>query len=432
MSELPPVIELLKNEMFASSSIDTFFKSAKEFIPELRKQAEWSVGNHDYVDDQAKLSNTEFAVSPISGINPFGQLGKCSELDCRLHSAQNFSRTLGLYSDVIYLPDPFTTLFIEDDETDWTENQLLNLLQETAVLKTLEPLIQAGIIKFISPIKSFCTSCFDKFDQQVSDFTDQAVSEFWNEMSIQYEKEYLVLGTGNLHEPSLVMRRYFDSTLKNKQGNKKAARELFWEIINDEIHEHIMTMYEASRLRSTIFSNSRAGLKTLKKLEGFDQINSNQIDWESSRTAVLPWIKNLTPTQILELRDSASKAMPQFREFMTKSLALNADPHNADSEKKYSELILELRSQALEVKSELDAINIGSEKVFHNVGGALGLSIGIYSAAAMNPAIGLSTLIATLGLIHTNLKKDHTEVQKLSAKPGYVLVKAKEILEHAP
>lgn len=350
-------------------------------------------------------------------------------LDCRIHSALNFSRTLGLYSDVIYLPDPFTTSFLMDDE--WTELQLLRLLKETAVLKTLEPLIQSGVIKFVSPMQNFCTDCMEKFEEQINDFSDQAISDYWNEVSVKSNKQFISLDTGSLHEPNLIMRQYYEPSLKGKKNSKKIARNLFKDIVNEEIHEHIMTMHEASGLNSTIFSNSRVGLKTLKKLEGVDQEIYNPVDWEKSRTAVIPWIKNLNPTQIIELRDSASNAIPQFRELMLKNITLNNDSTDIDNEKKCTEFILELRAQAYEIKSELDAININSEKKFHNVGGTLGLSIGIYSAAASYPALGLSALIATLGLIHTNLKKDHTDVNKLSAKPGYVLIKAKEILEHA-
>ncbi len=429
MSELPPVIELLKNEMFESLSADTFYKSAKKLIPELKKQAEWSAENYIYADEQENISKTKFAVSPVSGINPFGSYGKCSDLDCRIHSALNFSRTLGLYSDVIYLADPFNSMFLRDDK--WSEKNILSLLKETAVLKTLQPLIEAGVIQFISPVKSFCSGCMTKFDEQVDDFSNQAIAEFWNEISVESHKEFLAVNTGGLHEPSLYMHKRYDSNFKQRKNNTKAAREIFTSIVYEEIHEHILTMKEAAGLNSTILSNSRVGLKTLKKLEGINQEIYNPIDWEKSRTAVLPWIKNLSPTQVVELRDSASNAIPQFREFMLKNLTLNSDPTAIDNEKKCAEFMLELRAQASEVKSELDAININSEKKFHNVAGTLGLSIGIYSAAASNPVMGLTALIATLGLIHTNLKKDNADVDKLKAKPGYMLIKAQEILEHA-
>ena len=427
MSELPPVLQLLENEIFSDASSNDFFQDIRELIPELRKQAEWSASNHEYIDDKALPKNKLFAVSPVSGINPFGDNGKCSELNCRVKVAENFSRTIGLYSDVIYLPDPLTTWFLDDEKLQWTDDGIISLLNEVIVLKTLSPLIKSGVIEFISPVKSMCTSCYGKLEEQIYDFTDQAISELWEEISVVNSKNYLTINTGMLHEPNLSLVKYFDPTIKNKKSKAKIARELFFNIVSDDIHEHLYTMHEASTMNSTILSNSRVGLRSLKNLEGHDPKAFKPIDWEKSRTADLPLIKDLTPTQIVELRDSASKALPQFRELMYKNTVLGNQ--DTDNRTECTDLILELRGQAIEVKAELDSINVASEINFHNTGGMIGLSIALYSSAIGNPVMGLTTLMATLGLIHTTLKKDNAEVEKLKTKPGYVLIKAQEILK---
>jgi len=43
----------------------------------------------------------------------------------------------------------------------------------------------------------------------------------------------------------------------------------------------------------------------------------------------------------------------------------------------------------------------------------------------------MGSLLTTLGLIHTVTKKDHQDIKRITTKPGYVLVKAKELLGHA-
>lgn len=430
MNKLPPVIELLKNEMFSNEDLNSknLFENIRTLIPELRQQAEWSAANHEYIDGKGQVGNTEFAVSPASGINPFSDLGKCADLDCRVKVAENFSRTIGLYSDVIYLPDPLTTSFLDEEDVGWTDEQIIKLLNEIIVIKTLSPLIDNGIIKFVSPVTAFCTSCYEKLSEQIYDFSDQAVTEFWESILIESNKDYLALDTGILHEPNLVFRKYYDPSLKNRKNTKKLARELLFNLVSEDVHEHLLTMHEASSMNSTVLSNSRAGLQSLKKLEGHDPKVFGALDWESSRTTILPWVKDLTPSQVIELRESASNALPQFRELIHRNMAASDQEAMIDNNEKCSELILELRSQAQEVRSELDAINIKSEKNFHNVGGLLGISVALYSSAIGNPLVGLSTLIASLGLIHTNLKKDESEVKKLTSKPGYILIKAQEII----
>ncbi len=431
MVELPPVIELLSTQIFKVSgeSVDDLFKSVRELIPELRWQAEWSVENHEYIDEKNKQIITKFAISPESGINPFSYMGKCSDIECRIDAARNFSSTLGLYSDIIYLTDPFTTQFVYDDgEVEWEDSEINGLLVQIAILNELLPLIKKGVIQFISPIKAICKPCFERFEEQVCDFSDQFVSEFWEQVEVEIQNDFFAVHTGNLHEPSMVYRRLYDPTLNNKKQIKKAARELFYGVISEEVDSHLYSMYNASSLSSTIFSNSRAGLMSLKKLEGHKQNVSQQIAWEQSRTAELPWLKNLTPTQIVELRDSASKSLPQFRELMHQNIALSTQEGLIDNNARCTELISELRLQAEEVKSELAAINIANEQRFHNTLGFSGISIALYSSAIGSPLVGLSALIATMGLIHTSLRNDHKEVEKLTSKPGYVLVKAEQIL----
>lgn len=428
MFELPPVVQLLQAESFSTSNVDDFFSDVKEIIPELRRQAEWSASNHKYIDDKANPVSTRFAVNPVSGINPFSTHGKCEEMRCRVKVAENFSRTIGLYSDVIYLPDPLTSWFIyDDDEVEWSDDNIIKLINEEIVLKTLSPLIENGVIEFMSPVKSFCRPCYSKFEKQIYDFSDQAVDEFWENVSIENNVNYLAIHTGNLHEPSLVLRHYFDPTLKNKRSKKKTAREIFTGIVTGEIYEHMLTMQEASGLNSTILSNSRAGLISLKKFEGKQDVGPNIAKWEELRTTDLPAIKDLTPKQIIELRESASKALPKFRELMYKNVLIGDKNLIADDDK-CLELTLELRAQALEVKSELDSIDISSEIKFHNTTGTLGIAIALYSSAVGNPIAGFATLMATLGLIHTTMKKDIVDVEKQKSKPGFVLVKAQEIL----
>lgn len=49
----------------------------------------------------------------------------------------------------------------------------------------------------------------------------------------------------------------------------------------------------------------------------------------------------------------------------------------------------------------------------------------------MGRAAGAAQLLTTLGLLHQMNDPDHTQIDRLKAKPGYVLVAAEALLSHA-
>jgi hypothetical protein len=61
----------------------------------------------------------------------------------------------------------------------------------------------------------------------------------------------------------------------------------------------------------------------------------------------------------------------------------------------------------------------------------LGMGIAVYGAAVGHAFAGESVLLTTLGLLHASAGAGHKEQVKAERKPAYVLLKAKELLEHA-
>jgi hypothetical protein len=61
------------------------------------------------------------------------------------------------------------------------------------------------------------------------------------------------------------------------------------------------------------------------------------------------------------------------------------------------------------------------------------MTLSVYGMAGDMPmqAVALTGLIAMLGLLHTTRRSDHQAHARLISRPGYVLVKAKELAEHA-
>lgn len=428
----PPVIQLLYSELATSTSAEESHKAFAELLPELCVQAEWSNENFDYFDSADEIKATDFVASPVSGMNPFSAFGKCSEPSCRISNARAFAQTIGLYSDHIILPDPFTGRFLDDYE--WTEQDVHDLVTDVLVLKELTPLIREGIIHFQDPGIAYCSGCYEKLSITIDELATSVADEFFGEVEIAKTGSRISVSTGRLYEPPLTFALDIPFKSPNQSRlNNKIYKDLKARIAS-EIREVLFSITGTPYPTSAVFSNSRAALTALRELEGQRFSRPDLIAMEQAHSANLPWLRDLSVEQVVDLRQEASNALPLLRE----KLARNIGPTvgNAgwiDSSEKAAEAIRELRFEAEEVAAELKAIDLGREKSFHNVTGILGLSVSVYGFGAdlMTPAIALGTLLSTLGLIHAIPKKETQDVAKLSSKPGYVLVKAKELLAHA-
>jgi hypothetical protein len=109
-----------------------------------------------------------------------------------------------------------------------------------------------------------------------------------------------------------------------------------------------------------------------------------------------------------------------------------ADP-TASKPAQIRKIVEALREESAEVDAELRAVNFGRGERFRNVAGLLALTVSVYGfAAEFVPATAaLTGLMSALALIHQDSRKAHQERDRLQARPGFVLLKAKELLAHA-
>jgi hypothetical protein len=128
------------------------------------------------------------------------------------------------------------------------------------------------------------------------------------------------------------------------------------------------------------------------------------------------------------LRQEAQHALPAFRgTFVSHVASPNATPSSIE------ERIEKLRENAFEVERELKALNPAAEAQFRNIAGSLGITISVYGFAASiaPPAIALGGLMTLLGLVHSSARHDQQKLDELKAQPGFVLLAAKQLKEHA-
>ena len=107
-----------------------------------------------------------------------------------------------------------------------------------------------------------------------------------------------------------------------KRITKKIALKNLKKNVSAEIKEILMSFYSKSVQESAIFSNSRVTFNALRNLEG--RSISNDIEaWELAHSTDLPWIKELSVQQVVQLREEAKSALPQLREKFAINIASN-------------------------------------------------------------------------------------------------------------
>ena len=106
--DIPPVIRLLLDaNLLASGDAATLARKMTRLLPELRRQARWTVENFRYFEPSDAPAGALVATTN-GGINPFAVAGVCWDSGCKAWTALTMARTLGLYADIALVPDTLT------------------------------------------------------------------------------------------------------------------------------------------------------------------------------------------------------------------------------------------------------------------------------------------------------------------------------------
>jgi hypothetical protein len=178
-----------------------------------------------------------------------------------------------------------------------------------------------------------------------------------------------------------------------------------------------------------VFSNSRIGLAGLARSDGRVFHTGNILMLDQSRDFTVPWVSDLSPLQILQLREEASTALPLLREKICKALKVGDD--NLSSRNDIDNLMMSLREQAAEVRSELEAKRKNSARFWKVTYGILGLGLSVYGAATNQAVPAVGGLLPIIQLLIGHKVGHDSDIATLTSKPGYVLVKAQDLLAHA-
>ena len=157
-------------------------------------------------------------------------------------------------------------------------------------------------------------------------------------------------------------------------------------------------------------------------------------EWETARATNLPWVKDLTVAETIILRNEAANALPRFRAKMSHAFSESGAARDGEIKK----LVAELHDEALEVEQEIRCADPAAEKRFQSVVGSVSIVAAVFGAGALGGGItagaaagAAAGLASILGHIHKGNREPHRELQRNQSRPGFVLLKSKELLGHA-
>ncbi len=110
---------------------------------------------------------------------------------------------------------------------------------------------------------------------------------------------------------------------------------------------------------------------------------------------------------------------------------MSAHGLDTQDEKSSQELIFELREQAEDVRAELKSTQKNSAKYWKATYGVLGLGLSAYGVATDQVIAGVGGLLPMLNLLIEHKTGHESNRDSVISKPGFVLLKAEDILSHA-
>jgi len=426
--ELPPAIQLLLDEDLEGVHTPSGLqRHLRKIAPELIRQSRWAHSEYSYVDTTTGPTTQEaqFRLRTSGALDPFSTVEICGTLGCRILAAEQFARTAGVLADTVVVPDVITPALAKAEEFD--DGTAKRVLGDMVILDRLKPLVSAGIVTFSDARLGYCAEHHREAFERVATVVDSLLAEIGRELQIDRTKNMVRIRATNLFSQPMV----WFHTITAEERDKK-TREIglvaFRDILRNDISALLRDMRSAERIQATLASGSRIGLLAISQIEQRGPTVGDIGHWEAMRSVDLPWIRNLSPNDVLRLREEAGSALPRLRCLLESKLA-TVGP---DTDERVQAIVGELRAEASEVQAELAALKIARERGFRAISGGLGLTIAIYGLAAgfVMPAVGLGSLLSLLGLIHAAERNDERQLDQLTSRPGYVLLKAQELATH--
>ncbi|MBU4609441.1 hypothetical protein IMZ29_02420 [Achromobacter sp. GG226] len=420
-NNVPPAIPLLLSEVVDKADDPSeALRILRLVYKEIAEQSRSFLSQNNEIEQAAPQKLAVYADGALNLLD--GTVG-CFDLACRLKAAKNFGRSFGLVADEVWVTDYVTEKFLIDGPP--SEATLLRIVSDALILKELAPLISHGIIRFRSPWRSVCSSCQEEFVATIDEMTAHAERVFASNFSLENLKggEY-ALHTGNSYYPPMVLRVLPSRWLG--AARIETPEETRRRTIQKAIRSALWSIDEANRGAGIVFSNSSIAMASLAMQENQLTNREDVKLFDANRAMEIPWVSDLSISQLVELRAEVQSALPAFRQAFSSHYSSD---RKDQSEK--SQFMEEMKSQAIEVRNELENVRKFSSRYWRSSYSILGLGISAYGLGSGNNELAMTGLLPILQLISDHKHHANQDIDKLKRRPGYVLVKAQDILLHA-
>lgn len=421
LPDVPPGLALIANEVSPGDTPETLQKKIVSMFPDLREQSENFIETQNSRETDRDPGN-RFEVHLHGGLDPLSGMG-CVALPCRLSAATRIARSVGLIADRVWLTDRFSEWIVECEEP--TPDNIRFITEDFCIISQLLPLIREGIVRFRAPCIPTCKNCLDYLERQVEDISTRVTEVFSSEFALKVEpdRNYPYIDIGAVVPP--IINVLFEKDLEKLPSIEEFSQS--W--VHSQVNSAIRLSHEAALTHGTVVSNSRAALAGLLHADGRMNDRRSIAILEDKRSFNISWVSRLDATQIVELRQEVSNALPRFREKIASAMVY--DETNTDRSSNVSDVIDELREEAEEVRSELVVTQKSSSRFWKTTYGLLGLGISAYGVAADQLVAGVGGLLPVIQLMINHQTGQEKETLKHKTRPGYVLIKAQDILAHS-
>ncbi|MGD1046660.1 MAG: hypothetical protein ABR936_15235 [Bacteroidota bacterium] len=430
-TSIPPDIAIIVQEKLWNIKNPTELSrllKKKGLLRELRRQSEWTLEN--FKDPEPPKSG--FIVCPSGSLNPLSENSKCSDFNCRIKYADEFVKSVALYSDAIIVVDPFITDFLFEQVNPEI------LYRNLAVLKHIMPLISAGVLFFNSPFRLYCKTCSSNVQARVNLAVDHILVETLDNIKISPSSEPFVFDIESpLFSPEadhpLIRKfrfsaRQADLVQRARNPRDRALKLIYSQlarVLKSEVHSLMYDLITAQQANGILLAKSRLELLSLADLSDVRPNLSNIEHWEALRSLEIPWINALTPSECMILRSEAPVALAKLRALLAENISQSK---RATSIPK---IVADLRAQVANLEAELNKLGRFRGRIHRATLQGLSIAFVVYGLSTSNPAVSATSIAALLAsMVHTHkdaLAERKADI-KVTASPAYALLKARRIL----
>lgn len=358
--------------------------------------------------------------------------GACASPKCRIGGASVFAQTVAVYADRVVVADGLTNLFVDEKSAPDVHDIAMTL----RVVEHLRPLFDQGVIQFIAGTNILCRKCGEHYDKSTEQVTNEVIkqlrADLVHDVFETQGQQFLMLQSRSVftaadHPSSPTVAISQSQAKRLREGDAQLLETLVSQLVQRESEGLAFNVMGAARSGAVLATNARfdaVGLRVLDRGKHFEE----SVDlWEALRQIQLPWITDLTASQVVALREEAADALPAFRARLRQGL--HGD--STDLDECAIQLAAELRDEALALEAELRGVK--SPFVRAGVFAAGGVALTIYGLSTNDPRsilAGMSGLLSAAAHAHNIVHRTQVATAAAQQKPAHVMVVAKGLSAH--